>query len=114
MSATRNRVHLPPAALGYCGCTAFGAAWVAIGLGLTAVSCFAQDSENSLPPLLALAPAERSSPEANGGATNGTKRELDLNDPRVVAAISEAMDNPISELMAVWNQFDAIQAHFPS
>ena len=30
-----------------------------------------------------------------------------------MAAISEAMDNPISELIVAWNQFDAIQAHFP-
>jgi hypothetical protein len=30
-----------------------------------------------------------------------------------MAAISEAMDNPISELIIGWNQFDAIQVHFP-
>lgn len=31
-----------------------------------------------------------------------------------MAAISEAMDNPISELIIGWNQFDAIQVHFPA
>lgn len=40
------------------------------------------------------------------GDFSGAKHELDLNDPRAAAAISEAMDNPISELIAVWNQLN--------
>jgi hypothetical protein len=87
---------------------------VAIGLGLVATPGFAQDTENYSQPLLTLTPAERSpSGGVNSGTTSAAKGEIDLNDPRVMAAISEAMDNPISELMAVWNQFDAIQVHFP-
>ena len=116
MSATRDRVHLPLRALSNCGCTPLARAVAALGLGLglTTMSAVAQDTGNSSQPLLAPAPAERSPSEVvNSGATNAGKHELDLNDPRVIAAISEAMDNPISELLAVWNQFDAIQAHFP-
>jgi hypothetical protein len=114
MSATRNRVHLSLPAVSSRGRTPLAATLVAIGFGLAVISGFAQDAENSSPPLLTLALAERSpSWEINGGATNAAKGEIDLNDPRVMAAISEAMDNPISELLAVWNQFDAIQAHFP-
>jgi len=114
MSATRNCVHFSLLALSCCGCTPLAAALVAIGLGLAAISGFAQDIENSSQLLLTLAPAEHSpSGGANSDATKAAQHELDLNDPRVMAAISEAMDNPISELLAVWNQFDAIQAHFP-
>ncbi len=100
MSATRTRVHLFLSALTYFSCTPLAAALVAIGLGLLTLSGFAQGTENSSQPLLS-------------NTTNAAKGKIDLNDPRVVAAISEAMDNPISELIAVWNQFDAIQAHFP-
>ncbi len=114
MSATRIRVHFPFKALRYCGCTSLTAALVTIGLDLAATPSFAQETENSSQALVTFAPAEHSS---SGGATSGTtnaaKREIDLNDPRVIAALAEAMDNPISEIMAVWNQFDAIQAHFP-
>ena len=114
MSSTRNRIQLCVTALSYCGCATLAAALVALGLGPAAISGFAQDIENSSQPLLTLAPAERS---PSGGGKSGTrdaaKGEIDFDDPRVVAAISEAMDNPISELMAVWNQFDAIQVHFP-
>jgi hypothetical protein len=114
MRATRGRLHLGPAVLGYCGGTSVASALVAIVLALTAIPCFAQDTEDFPPPPLALAPAEPSPSDVDSSATKTAKHELDLNDPRVVAAISEAMDNPISELIAVWNQFDAIQAHFPS
>ena len=113
MSVTRNRVHLSLKALGFCAWTPFAAALIAIGLSLAAICGFAQDTESSSLPLLTLAPAERSpSGGVNSGATNAARGQIDLNDPRVMAAISEAMDNPISELLAVWNQFDAIQAHF--
>jgi hypothetical protein len=99
----------------YCGCTQVAAVLIAAGLGLATPSGFAQEAGTAWHPLLTLAPAE---PSSSGGASDGTgqtvKREIDFNDPRVVAAISEAMDNPISELLAVWNQFDAVQAHFPS
>ncbi len=113
MSATRNRVRFYLTALGYDGRTP-SAAVAAIGLGLATISGFAQDSGSFSQPRLTLAAAEHSSSGgASSGATNSARHELDLNDPRVMAAISEATDNPISELMAVWNQFDAIQAHFP-
>ncbi len=86
-----------------------------LSFALTAFSGFGQASDTFSPPRLTLAPAEPHPPgDANSGATNSAKGKLDMNDPRVVAAISEAMDNPISELLAVWNQFDAVQAHFPS
>jgi hypothetical protein len=89
-------------------------ALVTLVLGLGAASSFAQGNENPFEPRLTLALNDRSPSEsASRGGTNTAKHELDLNDPRVAAAISEAMDNPISELLAVWNQFDAIQAHFP-
>ena len=114
MSATRRCVHLSLPALSYCVYTPVAAILVVLGLGLAATSGFAQDAGNCAKPLLTLAPAKPSSSGVvNSGATNAAKHELDLNDPRVLAAISEAMDNPISELLAVWNQFDAIQAHFP-
>ncbi len=114
MSATRRRVHFSRTALSSCGCTPPVAVWVAIGLGLGAMCAFAQESGNASQPPLTLAPAERSpSGGVNSGTTNAAKGKIDLNDPRVLAAIAEAMDNPISELMAVWNQFDVIQAHFP-
>ncbi len=114
MSATRNRVHLSLIAVSSCGRTPLAAALVAIGLGLAAISGFALDTENSSQPLPTPTLAERSpSGKTDSGATNAAKGEIDLNDPRVKAAISEAMDNPISELLAVWNQFDSIQAHFP-
>jgi hypothetical protein len=116
MSATRNCVDLSLTALGSCGCAPpLAAALVAIGISLAEISGFAQDTENSSMPLVSLAPAERSpSGGVNSATTNAPKGKIDVNDPRVKAAISEAMDNPISEIMAVWNQFDAIQAHFPS
>ncbi len=114
MSVTRNRVHLSLITLGSCGCTPFVPALAAIGLGLAAICGYAQGTNNSSQPLLAPTPSEHApSGVVNRGATNAPKGKIDLNDPRVVAAISEAMDNPISELLAVWNQFDAIQAHFP-
>ncbi|HEY5914711.1 MAG TPA: hypothetical protein VJA21_29320 [Verrucomicrobiae bacterium] len=114
MSATGNRFRLSLTALRYRGCTSLAAALFATALGLAATSGFAQNTDNASRPLLTLAPAERSpSRGVDSGVTNAARHKLDLNDPRVVAAISEAMDNPISELMAVWNQFDAIQAHFP-
>jgi hypothetical protein len=89
---------------------------------LLAIACFAcvllpgfaQDSGNFYQPLT-LAPNDSSSTE--GGATNSihkSKGAIDVNDPRVMAAISEAMDSPLSELIIGWNQFDAIQVHFPS
>ncbi len=113
MDATRRHAHFP-LARSQCGRAPIVAALVAIGLGLAAISCFAQDTEDTSRPVLALSPAEDPPSGANSGDTKAAKKELDLNDPRVVAAISEAMDNPISELIAVWNQFDAIQGHFPT
>lgn len=114
MSATRNRVRRFLTGLSYSGCTPLAAAWAAISLALAAISALAQDAGSFSPPPLTLAPVEPSSAGGlNSEATSGAKGRLDLNDPRVMAAISEAMDNPISELMAVWNQYDAIQTHFP-
>ncbi len=111
MSAITHRVRFPLTALGCSRSRPVAAAWAALTLGLSAISGIANESENSSQPLLTLAPAERA--PSGGGGTNAAKGKIDLNDPRVVAAISEAMDNPISELIAIWNQFDAIQAHFP-
>jgi hypothetical protein len=111
MSATNIRVHLSLTALHRTSLSAF---LTAICLGLAVVAGVGQEATGSSRPLLTLAPAEASSPaEATGGTTNAANHGLDLNDPRVLAAISEAMDNPISELMVLWNQFDAIQVRFP-
>ena len=114
MSATRKRVDLSLSTLTDCDCTSVAAVLVAV-LGLSEFPSLAQDTQISSLPLLTLAPVEHSpSEETKSAATNAAKSKIDLNDPRVAAAISEAMDNPISELIAVWNQFDAIQVHFPS
>jgi hypothetical protein len=78
------------------------------------LSGFTQDSGSFYRPLT-LAPND--SAPAEGGATNSTsktKGAIDMNDPRVMAAISEAMDSPLSELIIAWNQFDAVQINFPS
>jgi hypothetical protein len=86
-----------------------------LGLALTAFSGFGQEAGNDSPRLLTLAPPERAAFEgATGGGGSAAKGGIDYNDPRVAAAISEAKDNPISELIILWNQFDAIQVHFPS
>lgn len=111
MSATNARVHLFLAALHRASLTS---AVIAVCLGMTAVAGFGQDATGSTQPRLTLTPGEPSAAtEASVGATNAASHGLDLNDPRVLAAISEAMDNPISELMVLWNQFDAIQVRFP-
>jgi hypothetical protein len=97
-----------------CGCLTNTALLATLGFAITALSVFAQDHGSFYQPLT-LAPAEGSSAGAAGtGATPQTKGAIDLNDPRIMEAISEAMDNPISELIIAWNQFDAIQIHFPS
>jgi len=114
MSATRKQFYLPSAALSRRWCTPATAVLAALGLALTVLSAFAQDSGIFFRPLT-LAPADGSPSGGTGsGAAPAPKGEIDLNDPRVMAAISEAMDNPISELIIAWNQFDAIQVHFPS
>ena len=77
------------------------------------LSSFAQDSSSFYRPLT-LAPNDSSSTAGGAAASSPkTKGSIDLNDPRVMAAISEAMDSPLSELIIGWNQFDAIQIHFP-
>ena len=114
MSGTSRQFYLASVALSRCGRTPITAVLAALGFAVTVLSAFAQDSISFYRPLT-LAPADGSS---SGGAGSDTapaaKGEIDLNDPRVMAAISEAMDNPISELIIAWNQFDAIQVHFPS
>jgi hypothetical protein len=116
MSVTRSRVHFPFTNQSYCASTkSVARALLAIGLGLITLSGFAQDTNDSSQLHRRLEAAEGSPPgEADSVTTNAAKGKIDVNDPRVKAAISEAMDNPISEIMAVWNQFDAIQTHFPS
>lgn len=111
MSATRGRVRCSFNGFD-CNLRASAAALVALTFALMMGSAFAQSSQD--PAALPRTPAPtESSGAANRGAMRPPKKEMDLKDPRAMAAISEAMDNPISELMAVWNQFDAIQAHFP-
>ena len=114
MSGTNKQFCPARAALSRCGRTPITAVLAALGFAVTVLSAFAQDSGSFYRPLT-LAPADGSS---SGGAGSGTapaaKGEIDLNDPRVMAAISEAMNNPISELIIAWNQFDASQVHFPS
>lgn len=115
MNATKVRVTLFPIPFTHCSFKGL-AAVLAFSIGLTATCGLAQNAGKFSSPLLTLAPAEPSVPASEGidaGYTNTAKSKIDMNDPRVVAAISEAMDNPISELLAVWNQFDAIEAHFP-
>jgi hypothetical protein len=107
MSATETRVRWR---LLYFFGFAPALVWLGIQFGL-AISGLAQEAEEFRSPPLTLAPG--GSETEKEGAAGAGKHEIDLNDPRVVKAISEAMDNPISELIAVWNQFDAIQIHFP-
>jgi hypothetical protein len=88
-------------------------ALTSLGFAL-AVSVSAQDSRNFYQPLTLAPEGVSSGGGAETSAAPAGKAPIDMNDPRVVAAISEAMDNPISELLILWNQFDAIQAHFPA
>jgi hypothetical protein len=114
MSATTGQVGCSSATLGIPGCIVLTATLALLGFGASVFSGFAQDAGNPSRPLLTLAPAERyGSGGTNSSAASLTKGDIDLNDPKVKAAISEAMDNPISELIVAWNQFDAVQAHFP-
>jgi hypothetical protein len=114
MSATNSQFHLASAALCRCGRTPITAVLAALGFTVTVLSAFAQDSGSFYRPLT-LAPADESAPGGAGNsAAPAAKGAIDLNDPRVMAAISEAMNNPISELIIAWNQFDAVQVHFPS
>jgi hypothetical protein len=79
-----------------------------------ALSGVAQDPISFYRPL-ALAPAEgSSSAEPDRHAAPKPETTIDLNDSRVMAAISEALNHPISKLIIPWNQFDATQLHFPS
>jgi hypothetical protein len=92
---------------------ALAKALAASNLALTLVSASSQDPGSFYRPLT-LASAD--SPAAEEGASDTSRRakgQIDFNDPRVMEAVSEALDNPISELLIVWNQFDAVQVHFP-
>jgi hypothetical protein len=87
---------------------------IALALAAVALSCFGQEPGSDSPRLLTLAPVSFGGfGDSNSGGAPAAKGAINYNDPRVAAAISEAMDNPISELVIAWNQFDAIQAHFP-
>jgi hypothetical protein len=93
--------------------TAFAAILIVLGVELTRVCASEQDPGSFYQPL-GLGSAD--SPSPGGPVTNPSpkaKGQIDYTDPRVAAAVSEAMDNPISELLILWNQFDAIQVHFP-
>ena len=85
----------------------------ALTLALALVSASSQDTGSFYRPLT-LAPADSST---DAGAASDTspkaKGPIDFNDPRVMEAVSEALDNPISELLILWNQFDVFQIHFP-
>jgi hypothetical protein len=114
MSRTNKQFCLARTALSGCGRTPITALLAALGFAVPVLSAFTQDSGSFYQPLT-LAPADGSSSGGAGSnAAPAAKGEIDLNDPRVMAAISEAMDNPISELIIPWNQFDAVQVHFPS
>lgn len=113
MSATKPHVHHLFTRRASRRCTALASLLILFGLA----GCWGVAQQ------ISVTSGESSTPAAADPARTGAAHEtvespgkpkLDLNDPRVLAAISEAMDNPISELMAVWNQFDAIQAHFPA
>ena len=115
MSATRKCVHRSLTPLSYCSSKHFAAGFVTVAVGLATISALAEDTDSSSLPVPA--PADTTGSPSAGldkASTNAAKGKIDVNDPRVIAAISEAMDNPISELMVLWNQFDAVQAHFPS
>ena len=112
MTATKNRVRPSLTPLGYCGCTP-SLALAGFCLALTPILGFAQNPYSLPHARVTVAVAESTPSGGDTGVTNTAKRKIDLNDPRVKAALSEATDNPISELIAVWNQVDAIQAHFP-
>ena len=114
MSGTGRQFYLASTALSRRGRPPITAVLAALGFALTVLSTFAQDSGSFYRPLT-LAPADGSSSAGAGSnAAPAAKHQIDPNDPRVMAAISEAMDNPISELIIAWNQFDAIQVHFPT
>jgi hypothetical protein len=85
----------------------------ALALLLTVFSASAQDSGGFYQPLTLALADHTTKGGGNGSAAPKTKHEIDYEDPQVKAAISEAMDNPISELLILWNQFDAVQVHFP-
>ncbi len=86
---------------------------VGASLSLAALCAPARDSDRLAPPLTLAADDPSGSGPGTNTAKPAVKGKFDPNDPRVMAAISEAKDNPISELMFAWNQFDAIQVHFP-
>jgi len=114
MSETKKQFYRARATLSSFGRKPITSVLVALGVTFAALSAMAQDSTSFYRPLT-LAPADE--PSAGGGGSSAAsedKREIDFNDPRVMAAVSEAMNNPISELIIGWNQFDAVQVHFPS
>ncbi len=112
MSQTNNQSYRVSATLHRLGNPRPTALLATLGIAVAVVSAFAQDPASLYRPLT-LAPADVSSSAGAGGTPPKAKGEIDFNDPRVMAAISEAMDNPISELIVAWNQFDAVQVHFP-
>jgi hypothetical protein len=84
-----------------------------LGLAFSLASTCGQDTRGFYRPLTLAAAEGPSAAEAPSSASPTSNGHIDYDDPRVKAAISEAMDNPISELLILWNQFDAIQVHFP-
>ncbi len=114
MSATNNQFYLARAAPSRWGRRPIAAALAALGFTAPLLAASEQDSGTFYQPLTLALVDGSSSGGGGGGAVPAAKRDIDFNDPRVMAAISEATKNPISELIIGWNQFDAIQVHFPS
>jgi hypothetical protein len=112
MSATNKPCCLARVASGTCARRPITTVLAVLGFAATLLSAFGQASETFYGPLT-LALADDSSSGAGSSTKPAVKHDIDLNDPRVMAAISEAMNNPISELIIAWNQFDAMQIHFP-
>jgi hypothetical protein len=107
-----KRFYSASAPLRKCGRMPIAAVLTTLGFLWPAFLASARDSASFCQPLT-LALADTTTSQAGASSGPSAKGPIDFNDPQVMAAVSEAMDNPISELLILWNQFDAIQVHFP-
>jgi hypothetical protein len=113
MSGSNRHALTTGAGLSRSTCSPIIALLAALGLVLNLPPGFAQESAGFYRPLTLASDESAASGVTDPGAAPKSTGAIDMNDPRVKAAISEAMDNPISELIIGWNQFDATQIHFP-